>query len=411
MRTQGIRFLKFDVPVQPRSENDPGRLVATPELLTSVSFFKTKILTSNTNELNAAYSVTSSTGHSFQAQGSSSYANELMFSFFANQSSTPQLDKEDLEKIDQDDLEEIDLKWNSGNMSRDARNAGYNERDNEEEATDFALMSFTSNPSSSSSSNSKNGKMTQKLGLCFGFTKKACFVCGSLIHLLKDCTFHEDRMAKKTVLPTNVGRRTGHYESRTVWKNVQRINHQNKFAPIVVFTRSGKIQVSAAKPKAAASTSVAKPINTAGPKQSVNFLRTRSTFHKSYSPIRRSFYNATAHSRRNLTERVNATGSKAVSVVKGNKVTAVKTSAGCVWRPKVKEIDQLSKDNRWIYTRVDYGHPHQALKNKGIVNSGCSRHMTGNKAYLADYQEIHDGGFVAFGSSRGKIIGKGKIRT
>nr|GFD51484.1 ribonuclease H-like domain-containing protein [Tanacetum cinerariifolium] len=34
-----------------------------------------------------------------------------MFSFFANQSSTPQLDKEDLEKIDQDDLEEIDLKW------------------------------------------------------------------------------------------------------------------------------------------------------------------------------------------------------------------------------------------------------------------------------------------------------------
>nr|GEV12549.1 hypothetical protein [Tanacetum cinerariifolium] len=125
-----------DPAVQPRSENDPGRLVATSELLTSVSFIKTKILTSSTNGLNAAYSVTSATGHSFQAQGSSSYANELMFSFFANQSSTPQQDKEDLEKIDQDDLEEIDLKWdcrsarNSGNMSRDARNAGYNERDN-----------------------------------------------------------------------------------------------------------------------------------------------------------------------------------------------------------------------------------------------------------------------------------------
>nr|GEU38578.1 ribonuclease H-like domain-containing protein [Tanacetum cinerariifolium] len=47
------------------------------------------------------------------------------------------------------------------------------------------------------------------------------------------------------------------------------------------------------------------------------------------------------------------------------------------------------------------GHPQQALKNKGIVDSGCSRHMTGNKAYLADYQEINDGGFVTFGSSRG----------
>nr|GFC43396.1 ribonuclease H-like domain-containing protein [Tanacetum cinerariifolium] len=42
-----------------------------------------------------------------------------------------------------------------------------------------------------------NGKMTQKLGLGFGFTKKACFVCGSMSHLIKDCTFHEDKMAKK----------------------------------------------------------------------------------------------------------------------------------------------------------------------------------------------------------------------
>nr|GEX46599.1 hypothetical protein [Tanacetum cinerariifolium] len=29
--------------------------------------------------------------------------------------------------------------------------------------------------------------------------------------------------------------------------------------------------------------------------------------------------------------------------------------------------------------------PHRALKDKGIIDSGCSRHMTGNKAYLADY--------------------------
>nr|GEV65549.1 retrovirus-related Pol polyprotein from transposon TNT 1-94 [Tanacetum cinerariifolium] len=56
-----------------------------------------------------------------------------------------------------------------------------------------------------------------------------------------------------------------------------------------------------------------------------------------------------------------------------------------------------------------HGHPQQALKNKGIVDSWCSRHMTWNKAYLADYQEIPDGGFVAFGSSRdplGKFKGK-----
>ncbi|GKG16055.1 hypothetical protein Tco_0358378, partial [Tanacetum coccineum] len=38
----------------------------------------------------------------------------------------------------------------------------------------------------------------------------------------------------------------------------------------------------------------------------------------------------------------------------------------------------------------------RALKNKGIVNSGCSRHMTENKAYLAEYQD-YNGGPVAFG--------------
>ncbi|GKB05556.1 hypothetical protein Tco_0833751 [Tanacetum coccineum] len=45
-----------------------------------------------------------------------------------------------------------------------------------------------------------NGKMTQKLGLGFGFTKKACFVCGSHNHLIKDCDFHEKRMPKESVL-------------------------------------------------------------------------------------------------------------------------------------------------------------------------------------------------------------------
>ncbi|GJW85892.1 ribonuclease H-like domain-containing protein [Tanacetum coccineum] len=47
-----------------------------------------------------------------------------------------------------------------------------------------------------------------------------------------------------------------------------------------------------------------------------------------------------------------------------------------------------------------------------MFDSGCSRHMTGNKALLYDYKEI-DGGFVAFGGSTkgGKITGIGKIRT
>nr|GFB32369.1 ribonuclease H-like domain-containing protein [Tanacetum cinerariifolium] len=58
------------------------------------------------------------------------------------------------------------------------------------------------------------------------------------------------------------------------------------------------------------------------------------------------------------------------------------------------------------------GNPQQDLKDKGVIDSGCSRHMIGNKSYLTDYEEI-DGGFVSFrGNSKGgKITRKGKIRT
>nr|GEU88936.1 hypothetical protein [Tanacetum cinerariifolium] len=49
---------------------------------------------------------------------------------------------------------------------------------------------------------------------------------------------------------------------------------------------------------------------------------------------------------------------------------------------------------------------------KGVIDSGCSRHMTGNMSYLSEYKEI-DGGYVAFGGDPkgGKITGKGKICT
>nr|GEU53415.1 copia protein [Tanacetum cinerariifolium] len=51
---------------------------------------------------------------------------------------------------------------------------------------------------------------------------------------------------------------------------------------------------------------------------------------------------------------------------------------------------------------VKHDDPHKALKDKGIVDSGCSRHMTGNKEHLANYQKFK-GGSVTFGGSNGRI--------
>nr|GEY63781.1 ribonuclease H-like domain-containing protein [Tanacetum cinerariifolium] len=343
--------------------------------------------TSSTNELNDAYSVSTATSHSFKAQGKLGESWSLM---------------------EKNQLVLTKLR------GRDAGNAGYKERDNgkrharekgekalvvqdglgyhsqfnekevldvkEEKVTETVFDNHSSDEENSLANDRfKKGEgfhvvpppltrnyMPPKPDLSFASLDDSIYkfkISETVTSLSKDVkdapetstTFVEkpkvrtNKMAKKSVSPNNVGKGTGHRESRPVWNNVQRINHQNKFAPIAISIRPGRIPVSAAKLKAAAST---------------------------------------------------------ISVVKGNGITGVKASAGCVWRPRVNEIDQISKDNRWIYTRVDYGHPQQALENKGIVNSGCSRHMKRNKAYLVDYQKINDGGFVSFGSSRGKFKGK-----
>ncbi|GJY28910.1 putative ribonuclease H-like domain-containing protein [Tanacetum coccineum] len=216
-----------------------------------------------------------------------------------------------------------------------------------------------------------------------------------------------------------MGKNTGQREIRPVWNNVQRINHQNKFIPFAVLTRSGKVQVSTAKKsslRATTSTSTFRPVNTATHTNRVNVSKLRTNaFHKSHSPIRRSFYKPTTLNTWILNEKVNTVrvngvntiGQTAVSAVKGNGVTAVKASAGCVWRSKIPDLNNVSKDNSgsWVSKR---GNPQQALKNKGIFDNGCSRHMTRNKDFLIDYQDI-DGGFVAFcGSARG---GKITLRT
>nr|GEZ51426.1 hypothetical protein [Tanacetum cinerariifolium] len=58
------------------------------------------------------------------------------------------------------------------------------------------------------------------------------------------------------------------------------------------------------------------------------------------------------------------------------------------------------------------GNPQHALKDKGVIDSGCSWHMIGNMSYLSDFEELN-GGCVAFGGNPkgGKISRKGKIRT
>ncbi|GJU99508.1 ribonuclease H-like domain-containing protein [Tanacetum coccineum] len=193
-----------------------------------------------------------------------------------------------------------------------------------------------------------NGIMTQKLGNGFESIKKACFVCGSFNHLIKDCDFHDKKMVEKLVL-NNKGRVTGQREIRLVWNNAQRVNHKNKFThphpkrnfvPTAVVTKSGQVPVNTAKqisPRVATSISTARPVNTAAPKSKVNdALPKIYSYFKAHSPVRRPFNQKLAAKTNNFKEKVNTSrftnvttaGPKAViNAAEGNRDNAVKSSS------------------------------------------------------------------------------------
>ncbi|GJT49421.1 hypothetical protein Tco_0975578 [Tanacetum coccineum] len=120
---------------------------------------------------------------------------------------------------------------------------------------------------------SKNPKVDKK-ELRFGFTARACFVCGSLNHLIRYCDFHEKRMAKQAVLNNKMKRNSIYTARASGTKNVSIARHS--------FNRQAVL------------TSVAMKVNTVKP----------------------------------IVNRVNTAKVKAVSAIGGKRETAVKPSAG-----------------------------------------------------------------------------------
>nr|GFA73824.1 hypothetical protein [Tanacetum cinerariifolium] len=109
--------------------------------------------------------------------------------------------------------------------------------------------------------------------------RKACFVCKSLTHLIKDCNYYEKKMAQTPARNHAQRGKLQHYAKMT------HLNPQRHVVPTTVLTKSKLVPITAAR-----------PVTTAVPQT--------------------------------------------------------------------------------------HGNPHHALKDKGVINSGCSRHMTGNMSYL-----------------------------
>ncbi|GKE12805.1 hypothetical protein Tco_1416356 [Tanacetum coccineum] len=158
---------------------------------------------------------------------------------------------------------------------------------------------------------------------------------------------------------------------------------------ITILTKSEQVSIDATKQssyRAAILVSAARHVNTAASRPNVNdALPTTYSYFKAHSLVKRPFNQKLAAKTNNFNKKINTARVNNVTIA-GQKAV-VRTANG-------------NRDNAY------------ALQDQGIFDSGCSKHMTGNKYYLSDYQYI-DGGFVAFtGSPKGgKITRKGKIRT
>nr|GFA28670.1 putative ribonuclease H-like domain-containing protein [Tanacetum cinerariifolium] len=212
-------------------------------------------------------------------------------------------------------------------------------------------------------------------------TKKACFVCKSVDHLIKDCDFYARKLAHRT------------YDSRDIHKQYAPVNH-SKF-PLH--------KVSAAAPPKSQSvlTTADRTISAVKPIFSMTRPKHASCdVSKSKSPIKRHLPHHSSPNSSNSPLRV--------TTPKASTVSAAQDKKGIwVWRPKCLILDHDFRTTSTSMTlkRFDYN---DALGR----SNGCSRHMTGNMSYLSKFEELN-GGYVAFGGNPkgGNISGKGKIKT
>nr|GFC87635.1 hypothetical protein [Tanacetum cinerariifolium] len=89
------------------------KLVSKLEIHENLAFVSSTPVDSTNDSVSAAVNV-STVGTKLSAStlpNVDSLSNAVIYSFFTSQSSSPQLDNEDLKQIDADDLEEINLKW------------------------------------------------------------------------------------------------------------------------------------------------------------------------------------------------------------------------------------------------------------------------------------------------------------
>nr|GEX72448.1 hypothetical protein [Tanacetum cinerariifolium] len=339
--------------------------------------------TSNTNDVTTAYSVSSLSNSKSQKEGSSSYTDEVIYSVFSNQSSAPQLDYNDLEQINNDDIEEMDLKWQDDSKAlvtingEDINWSGHVTKD----AQSYAMMAYSSNNSGSDN----------EVKSC----SKACEESYAILKKLYND--QRDKLGDTSVEITAYTLALKKVEAQLL------CNQQNQLA----YEQKISVETSTSMPEPVENPSKVvyepkvwtdAPIieeyesdsdndlmsNVQEDKEKPNFAFTDSIKH-----VKTSWENIKETGTTNQSPKIkkqdrNSYTRKGLGYAFTRKACFVCGSFSHLIRDCDFHEKRMAKQATLTKSK-NKDDPHRALKDKGIVDSRCSRHMTGNKAHLADY--------------------------
>ncbi|GJZ25295.1 putative ribonuclease H-like domain-containing protein [Tanacetum coccineum] len=359
-----------------------------------------------------------------------SFSDATVYAFLSTQPQGSQLVHEDLEQLHDDDLEEMDLKWNMALLSMRARKfyqrtgrkiiidgsntAGYDKSKSakavriedaskkamcaidgagfdwsnmaeEEIQANMALMAF-SNSEEIALLKRSVGLKEYLMGLIRIELEKVTVKSKKGLEEFKQPEVNEYGPRDSSLKPTTccdkdkILERKFFYPANHVREEEPKKARENNDASIIKDWVSNDEDEVEPIPKVE--------------KKSVIPTTTKEEFVKTKKLVRRFLFSLMKTSLKsvntarpvNTVRSVNtgipfSTARQNVNIVRARGFNAVKLSTCWVWRPIKPNGASLSNSQ---------------LNNKGFIDSGCSRHMTGNITHLSDFKDF-DGGYVTFG--------------
>ncbi|GJW46308.1 ribonuclease H-like domain-containing protein [Tanacetum coccineum] len=317
-----------------------------------MSFDESLLLNFNIVEQEVKETASSSSSLSYQNMAfmsSPSSTNEVNTQVILASTQVSTASTQDLEQIHKDDIEEMDLKWQLALLSMRTRRffqkTGRKITINRSDIAGYyksKVESFNCPQRWTLAREIQNDEVPTNMALMSFLDSKA------------DYNYHQ---RERVVSGNNYTRVNYNYSAKKAHPSA----HRNMVPGAVLMKTSLR------------SLNTTRLINTAHPKTTVYSARPMLHFSKSaQSTVKRPYQIRTTLTNKNFSQKVN-------------------TAKGKFYTARPKAVNTARPNSAVVnVVRVNQGHPQK--EDQGYVDSGCSRHMTGNMSYLSDFKEF-DGGY------------------